>query len=320
MKSLRVVMYHYVRDLPHTRFPRIKGMLLDDFRAQIRRLQEDFEMANLETALAFLRGQFNPSRNLCLLTFDDGLKEHCREVTEVLSHAGIQGIFFVVTACPEEGRVMPVHMNHFLMASLEFQSYKKQLLDLLSAKIPEPQMNTHAGHAAKTYPWDTPEIAEFKYLLNFLLDPSVRDDAIRELFEANLGDQHEFARKLYFSWEEGREMQAAGMVLGGHTHTHQPIASLERSAMKADLGLCRRLLDQRLLPQQQWPFSYPYGKADSYDDEAVQELKALGFDCSFSTEPGDNAPLIDPFRIRRVDCKQGPGSVATGGAHLGKTE
>ena len=29
---LRVVMYHYVRDLASTPFPKLKGMLLEDFR------------------------------------------------------------------------------------------------------------------------------------------------------------------------------------------------------------------------------------------------------------------------------------------------
>ncbi len=32
LPQLHIVMYHYVRDLPRTRFPRIKGMMLDEFR------------------------------------------------------------------------------------------------------------------------------------------------------------------------------------------------------------------------------------------------------------------------------------------------
>lgn len=30
--TLHVVMYHYIRDLPRTPFPRIKGMLLSSFQ------------------------------------------------------------------------------------------------------------------------------------------------------------------------------------------------------------------------------------------------------------------------------------------------
>ena len=79
--SLHIVTYHYVRDLPRTAFPRIKGMLLSNFQKQVDQLCGAYEMATLDSAMAFLNGTYHPSRNLCLLTFDDGLKEHFSEVT-----------------------------------------------------------------------------------------------------------------------------------------------------------------------------------------------------------------------------------------------
>src|SRR6267142_7020306 len=102
IQSLRVVMYHYVRDLPNTSFPRIKGMLISDFRQQLVALQNQYEMATLESALDFLQGVYSPSRDLCLLTFDDGLKDHYSEVTPILVDFGVQGIFFVITSCLQE--------------------------------------------------------------------------------------------------------------------------------------------------------------------------------------------------------------------------
>ena len=51
--ALQVVMYHYVRDLPRTPFPRIKGMLTADFRSQVAALCECYEMATLESALNY---------------------------------------------------------------------------------------------------------------------------------------------------------------------------------------------------------------------------------------------------------------------------
>src|SRR6202042_1885838 len=45
--QLHVAMYHYVRNLPRTRFPQIKGMILDDFSRQVASLCEEFEMATL---------------------------------------------------------------------------------------------------------------------------------------------------------------------------------------------------------------------------------------------------------------------------------
>jgi hypothetical protein len=60
---------------------------------------------------------------------------------------------------------------------------------------------------------------------------------------------------------------------------------------------------QRLSPQPAWPFSYPYGKRDSFNTATVAKLKELGFGCSFSTETGTNHPRQDLYSIRRMDCR-----------------
>ena len=75
-----------------------------------------YEMATMGSMLAFIEGKYHPKRDLCLLTFDDGLKEHYAEVMPILRERNIQGLFFIITRCPEEGRVVSVHKNHFLMA------------------------------------------------------------------------------------------------------------------------------------------------------------------------------------------------------------
>src|ERR1700730_7099454 len=95
--KLHAIMYHYVRDLPNTPYPRIKGMLLENFQEQIAWLDSHFEAANLETALEFLNGNYQPSKDLFLLTFDDGLKEHYKDVLPILSKYAIQGLFGAIT-------------------------------------------------------------------------------------------------------------------------------------------------------------------------------------------------------------------------------
>src|SRR6266850_5604696 len=212
-------MYHYVRDLPRTRFPRIKGLLTDDFRLQVARLSEHYEMATLESALDFLAGQYQPARDLCLLTFDDGLKDHYTDVLPFLSERRIQGLFFVITSCLE-GQVVSVHKNHFLMAALEFDQYRQAFLQRLAELSPETDTEVDLKEVARTYRWDEPEVATFKYLLNFHLQEALRNRILDDLFAEYLGDESEFARELYLSWDEVLEMQSAGMLIGGHSHSH----------------------------------------------------------------------------------------------------
>lgn len=303
--SLQVVMYHYVRDLARTPYPRIKAMLLEDFRRQIDVLPRQFEMATLESALAFIAGTYKPARDLCLLTFDDGLKEHAADVTPLLGERGIQGVFFLITGCIEERRVASAHMNHFLMASLDFQTYRLEFLGAVKNRAPElaalSERETDAAQAC--YPWDSREVASFKYFFNFLLDACLRDEIVRDLFASYIGPEEEFSRELYLGWEDARSMQAAGMVLGGHSHRHRPLSSLSADELRTDLGNCRALLADRLCAQPLWPFCFPFGKHSSFNRAAVNELARLGFACGFTTAPGPNALGAGRFVLRRVDCK-----------------
>jgi peptidoglycan/xylan/chitin deacetylase (PgdA/CDA1 family) len=300
---LRVVMYHYVRDLARSRFPKIKGMLTSDFAAQAATLAERHEMATLDTALAYLDGAYAPKRDLCLLTFDDGLREHYTDVTPILAQRRIQGIFGLISECVDEHRVALVHKNHFLMAALDFGTYERGFRDELGEIAPQLDVTVDPEVAARTYRWDTPEVAAFKYLLNFKLPEATKSQILDALFTRHLGDEAEFARELYVSWDDARQMQSAGMLVGGHTHRHLALSSLADDEQTDDLSTCTRLLKERLRPQALWPFTYPYGKRTSFNDHTVASLKALDYCCAFATEVGDNEPGQSRYEIRRIDPK-----------------
>jgi peptidoglycan/xylan/chitin deacetylase (PgdA/CDA1 family) len=138
------------------------------------------------------------------------------------------------------------------------------------------------------------------------VSPDTRDQIVKSIFEDHLSDEKSFSRILYISWEEARAMQTAGMIIGGHSHQHRPLATLSDDRLQWDLNTCQTLLLQQLNPQPYWPFSYPYGKKDSYSEQAVNDLSRLGFTCSFSTEVGPNSPATDLFALRRLDCKDAP--------------
>jgi peptidoglycan/xylan/chitin deacetylase (PgdA/CDA1 family) len=311
---LRVVMYHYVRDLARTEFPNLKGMTVDDFRRQVTELSSQFEIASVESALDFLTGEYRPRRDLCLLTFDDGLREHYTDVMPFLHEKRIRGVFFLITGCLEERKMAAVHMHQFLMARLGFQEYAdafgcKALSLSPDAFLP---LNIDAGRAAQTYPWDPPDVANFKYFFHFGMDSELRDRAVRELFTEHIGSEEEFAGQLYISWDEARKMQKEGMAFGGHTHQHKPLANMNARELAWDLETCYKLLRQKLTPQAVWSFSYPYGKKDSFHLRAVRKLQQLGFRCAFSTEPADNRRGADHFMVGRSDCNKGFAATASG--------
>jgi len=300
--SLRVVMYHYVRDKARTEFPRLNAISSDGFREQIANLSNRYEMVTLEAALAFLRGEYQPDHDLCLLTFDDGLKEHYREVLPVLVERRIQGLFFVITGCVEGG-VAAVHKNHFLMAALDFDTYRSEVLKRLRSLAPDVSEDEDPLVVRNTYRWDTLEVGKIKYLVNFKLGDSVRRRLLDDMFADMLGDEAAFARGLYLSWDEAREMQGLGMLIGGHSHTHVPLAPQKAVRQREELINCADALHSHLRDQELWPFAYPHGKPDTFSEATNLALQGLHFDSAFVTVVGDNRPGQDLYEIRRVDPK-----------------
>lgn len=302
-QTLLTVMYHYVRDVKDTEFPELKALDIDAFRAQVDYCASRYEMASLASALAFLSGEYQPERPLCLLTFDDGLADHYEHVTPILVDRGIQGVFFLTTGCIEEGFVLSVHKSHFLMAFLGFHRYRDELLNRLQALHPGLTPVPDEVRAGQTYRWDELEVATFKYLMNYQLTPDLRDEVLTSVFLDALGGEEEFAARVYLSWARAREMQAAGMSIGGHTHTHPVLSECAPTRQREEIERCNSLLTRRMGKQELLPFAYPYGKQTTFNSVSVDLLRGVGFACAFSTEVGMGVRGVDPFAVPRVDPK-----------------
>ena len=55
--NLYIVMYHYTRDLLHSRYPEIRGMDVLTFKEQISFLKENFNVVEMEQVLDALDGK-----------------------------------------------------------------------------------------------------------------------------------------------------------------------------------------------------------------------------------------------------------------------
>ena len=126
---------------------------------------------------------------------------------------------------------------------------------------------------------------------------------LTKLFNKYFGDEEDFANTLYFSWEQAQEMQSAGMVIGGHSNNHVSMASLDIKEQEEDISLCKNAISENINSQNLLPFSFPYGKTDSFNSHTIRVLKSCGFDCSFSTNPGYTKSGDDIYSLTRQDVR-----------------
>ena len=92
--NLTVVMYHYVRDLKHSRYPNIKGLDIALFKEQIAYLRKHYHFVTVEEVIDAFSSKMHLPEHSILLTFDDAYSDHFTHVFPILKKENIQGGFY----------------------------------------------------------------------------------------------------------------------------------------------------------------------------------------------------------------------------------
>ena len=115
-------MYHYTRDLVHSRYPGIKGLDLPFFRRQLEFFKKHFNVVRMEDVINAVQNQQKEvlPENPLLLTFDDGYIDNFTFAFPLLEEFGFQGSFFI------PGKTFRTHQ---LLLQISICSYRMFLKD-----------------------------------------------------------------------------------------------------------------------------------------------------------------------------------------------
>ncbi len=72
MSKLYISMYHYIRDIKHSRYPEIRGLEVSAFRQQIEFMKNNFRIVTMEQVIDAITTKSALPEKALLLTFDDG--------------------------------------------------------------------------------------------------------------------------------------------------------------------------------------------------------------------------------------------------------
>jgi peptidoglycan/xylan/chitin deacetylase (PgdA/CDA1 family) len=98
---------------------------------------------------------------------------------------------------------------------------------------------------------------------------------------------------------QARDMEAAGMELGGHTRHHPPLSEIDPGRLDGEIGGGRDDL-REALGGPVFSFAYPYGKTSPAALDAVERAGFLGAVCSRS---GLNDPVVPAYALRRIEIR-----------------
>lgn len=311
-----IVMYHYVRDLKHSRYPEIKGLDLNLFKEQIAYLEKNYSIIKMEE---LIEAKFNGAElppNAVLLTFDDAYVDHYTNVFPILERKKLQGSFFAPVKAITENKVLDVNKIHFILASVADKSKILNEIYLQLDKYRKLYMLESNDHYYKKLAtidrYDTPEVLFIKRLLQVELPEDLRSIMTDELFLRFVSeDESSFAQELYMNTEQISCMQRNGMHIGGHGNNHYWLGSLSEELQYTELSKSLEFIKSIGGSEDNWTMCYPYG---SYNNDTLKILDSLNCKLGFTTHV-DIADLkkYKKFEMPRLDTNDIPkDSLASG--------
>lgn len=306
--KLFISMYHYVRDLQHSRYPGIKGMDISQFRNQMEFFKENFNVVTMEQVIGTIKGTSALPERAVLLTFDDGYIDNFSFVFPILEEFAFQGSFFIPGKTFTTHQLLDVNKIHYILASANL---RKLVVDL------KEKMNFYRGKEFDFLPtedlwhmyaienrFDTKETIFVKRMLQTVLPEKLRNKISSELFVKYLGiTEEKLAYELYMTPEQIRTLKKHGMFIGLHGYDHYWLGNLSKEELCKDISAALDTMNE-FIDRKEWVMNYPYG---SYNDSVLDYIKQNGACIGLTTEVRiADLDKDEALRLPRLDCNDFP--------------
>ena len=310
MGKLYIAMYHYTRDLKHSRYPEIKGLDKELFKNQIEFMKNSFNLVTMEQVLENIQGEgmHGLPENALLLTFDDGYADNYTVAYPILEEYGLQGSFFIPGKTFATHQLLDVNKIHYILASADIyklvDDLKKQMDYYRGSEYQYASTDELFHDYAVANRFDIKETIFVKRMLQTVLPEKLRNTISSNLFEKYVGvTEEQLAYELYMTEEQIRTIKRHGMFIGIHGYDHYWLGNLPEDKMKQDILMALDTLDE-FIDRKQWVMNYPYG---SYNQEVIRYIRQQGACIGLTTdvrvaELGKDSA----FELPRLDCNDFP--------------
>ena len=311
-QKLHISMYHYTRDLVHSRYPEIKGLTYDLFEQQLLFFSKNFSIVTMEEVIDVMQnGGGKLPENSLLLTFDDGYIDNFTVAMPLLKKYGMQGSFFIPGKTFTENVLLDVNKVHFVLASAD---NPKELVNDIYTLLDEARKTSEYKDLpsnAELYVqygianrFDGADVIFCKRILQTAIPEKLRNEMSSKLFAKYVGlSESNFARELYMNHDQIKCMKDNGMFIGLHGYDHYWLGNLKEDEMKRDVDKALDVMSD-FIDKDAWVMNYPYG---SYNQGVIDYIKSRGCVLGLTTQVA-LAVLTEEnrFTLQRFDCNDFP--------------
>ena len=308
MNKLFISMYHYVRDLKHSRYPEIKGFDVSFFRQQMDFFRDNFAVVCMEQVIDAVKNGGELPDNSLLLTFDDGYIDNYTYVLPILEEFGFQGSFFIPGKTFTTHQLLDVNKIHYILASADVEKLvldvKEKLGYYRGSEFDYPSTEELWNEYAIENRFDRKETIFVKRILQTVLPERLRNRISSDLFEKYVGvTEEQLAYELYMTPEQICTMKNHGMFIGIHGYDHYWLANLPEEQMMKDIDMALNALVDFIDPEC-WVMNYPYG---NHSQAVIDYISSKGAFLGLTTEVRVADLEVDNrFTLPRFDCNDFP--------------
>jgi peptidoglycan/xylan/chitin deacetylase (PgdA/CDA1 family) len=117
--------------------------------------------------------------------------------------------------------------------------------------------------------------------------------------EAGKGAGEEF-----LTWQQVRELDASGVTIGSHGHTHRSMASLGADEVREEGRLSKALIESHL-GKPVYSFAYPFGMRNDESPATAKALAECGYTSLFISQHGTIQAGSSALRLPRIKVEAG---------------
>ena len=276
----RILMYH--------RFYRSEdngGVSADMFERQVAALSKSFECLTVTEVVERIGSGSCMSRGrpVACITVDDGYSDFYSIAFPILRKYRVPATFYVTTGFVDRACWLWYDRLKWIVGN-----------DVTTAV----SIGTHVFQPDE---WNQDKVGTWSRLVSDLLkkDGSTIEKSLAEL-EKQVGvNLPEKAPSSYeaVTWDQLREMQKAGIEIGGHTVNHYSLGRLLKQDVIEELESCRKRLMAEL-GRAPTAFCYPNGQPADVPENYSSILREIGFESSVVAYY-DKVGIADSYALRR---------------------
>ena len=285
--SFITVNYHYVRPIKGSRYENIKGLEIKKFIKQLSFLKKNYNIISAEEITNFIMHKTKLPKKSCLLTFDDGYKDHHKYVMPELMKKKISGCFFPSAENILNNNITETNKIHFILDKQKDNDLIIKDIDIFlrsrNFEIPDKKKIYKNFDKIFKKRWGNKKIKYIKFLLQVWIPEPLNEDCCTFLFKKYVKiNEKKFSKELYLSTKEIQEMINNGMTIGGHGYRHLRLGDLSYKNQAIEINQMLAFLN-RFKIIKNWIMCYPYGSFNNHTKNIIKEKGCL---YGFSADPG----------------------------------